>query len=288
MNNTLATIGIHFPSTASGPSPLARSWESIGTIPFRRVARPPSPRSGSTSWSAGKAERTARDRFPNRRRDVGQWMQRRNEHLDISLALVPRRLEQRGMFRRVQDLRAVTGHNHLMRSSELATALRARADAFARFDEWALLHPATLTPRRLLLQSALSTNSCRLPRANVGSTRRASLVCMTPSAVFHDDRARSRHPRHRRRPRFTPRRLCNYRRHCQCDLGGTASDTLMSTSPSRSMRTSWTRSCEVSDSTCDQRCQIRWSSFTRHACCLSTLPDGVRIDVIFALLPVRG
>ena len=35
-------------NTASGPSPSARSWEAIGTIPCRRVARPPSPRSGLT------------------------------------------------------------------------------------------------------------------------------------------------------------------------------------------------------------------------------------------------
>ena len=50
MNNTLAAIGIHFPNTASGPSPLARRWGSIGTMPFRRVARPLSPRSGSAPW----------------------------------------------------------------------------------------------------------------------------------------------------------------------------------------------------------------------------------------------
>ena len=50
MNNTLAAIGIHFPKHASGPLPLERRWESIGTIPFRRVAPHPSPRSGSTQW----------------------------------------------------------------------------------------------------------------------------------------------------------------------------------------------------------------------------------------------
>ena len=36
--------------------------------------------------------------------------------------------------------------DQVMRSNELAIALRARADALARFAEWALLHPATLTP----------------------------------------------------------------------------------------------------------------------------------------------
>ena len=33
-----------------------------------------------------------------------------------------------------------------MRSNELATALRARADALARFAEWASSHPTRLTP----------------------------------------------------------------------------------------------------------------------------------------------
>jgi hypothetical protein len=32
------------------PSRSARGWETIATIPFRRVARPPSRRSGSTPW----------------------------------------------------------------------------------------------------------------------------------------------------------------------------------------------------------------------------------------------
>jgi 3-methyladenine DNA glycosylase AlkD len=50
MNSTLAEIGIHFPKLRSGPSPLARRWGSIGTIPFPKVARHPSPRSGSPSW----------------------------------------------------------------------------------------------------------------------------------------------------------------------------------------------------------------------------------------------
>jgi 3-methyladenine DNA glycosylase AlkD len=50
MNNTLATIGIHFPKHRKRAIAMARSWESIGTIPCRRVARPPSRRSGSTSW----------------------------------------------------------------------------------------------------------------------------------------------------------------------------------------------------------------------------------------------
>ena len=38
------------PNSASEPSPSARSWESIATIPCRKVARHLSPRSGSTLW----------------------------------------------------------------------------------------------------------------------------------------------------------------------------------------------------------------------------------------------
>ena len=38
------------PNTASGPSPSERRWESIATIPFRRVAPHRSPRSGSMQW----------------------------------------------------------------------------------------------------------------------------------------------------------------------------------------------------------------------------------------------
>jgi 3-methyladenine DNA glycosylase AlkD len=50
MNSTLAEIGIHVPELRKRPSPLAKRWGSIGTIPFRRVAPHPSPRSGSTPW----------------------------------------------------------------------------------------------------------------------------------------------------------------------------------------------------------------------------------------------
>ncbi len=50
MNNTLATIGIHFPKLRQRPSPLARRWGFTGTTPCRRGARHPSPRSGSTPW----------------------------------------------------------------------------------------------------------------------------------------------------------------------------------------------------------------------------------------------
>ncbi len=43
-------------ASASGPSPSARSWGSIGTIPCRRAARPPSPRSGSAKWCVGRGD----------------------------------------------------------------------------------------------------------------------------------------------------------------------------------------------------------------------------------------
>jgi hypothetical protein len=50
MNITLAAIESASPDTAGRPSPLVRRWESIGTIPFRRVARHPSQRSGLKQW----------------------------------------------------------------------------------------------------------------------------------------------------------------------------------------------------------------------------------------------
>ena len=50
MNIALRKSESTSPNTASGPSPSVRSWESIATIPFQRVAPHRSPRSGSTSW----------------------------------------------------------------------------------------------------------------------------------------------------------------------------------------------------------------------------------------------
>jgi 3-methyladenine DNA glycosylase AlkD len=50
MNNTLAAVGVHFPKHRKRAIAIGESWESIGTIPFRRAAPHPSLRSGLTPW----------------------------------------------------------------------------------------------------------------------------------------------------------------------------------------------------------------------------------------------